>query len=392
MAACTGAGPGAGPAMATGDSEAARHPTVGARVSPAEGAAEVLTLSPWEVAALRELRRKSRQSVLRARLYPVLGVASNVLIWGVLPLEALKQTTGLRILDRPAALAAALFFSFPKVWKVQLLFRAQYLSPERHTLLQFVAMGDRRAALFRALRNLGRTVVLYRLAKRGVRAAQHVAKTKAVKLVRRRAAKMYDKGLGYVGSFLPTIDLDGDGEADTLGELGERLATTLNDAMAGAREDLQGLAGQLKDGADELMGAVGDNLDSARRALYDRLPPLPDPVPDSRILAGNGNGLRDALLPGPLPQKPREAFRAMDARHAGLVEFEEFSAYSRALSRRCGEPELSGAELRELFESFDRNGDERISLGEYVQGQGTGQSLTRAALKTHPLGAGRSEE
>ena len=44
------------------------------------------------MAALRELRRKSRQSVLQARLYPVLGVASNVLIWGVLPLEALKQT------------------------------------------------------------------------------------------------------------------------------------------------------------------------------------------------------------------------------------------------------------------------------------------------------------
>lgn len=375
--------------MATAE---APHPAVGAREAPEPAAGPAAPLTPWEAAALAELRRKARQSVLQARLYPVLGGASNVLVWGVLPLEVLKQANGLRILDRPAALAAALFFSFPKVWKVQSLFRAQYLNPERHTLVQFVAMGDRRAALFRALRNLGRTVVLYRLAKRGVRAAQHVAKTKAVKLVRRRAAKMYGKGMGYVGSFLPTIDLDGDGEADTLDEIRERLATTLNDALAGAREDLQGLAGQLKGGADELIGAVGDNLDSARRALYDRLPPLPDPVPDSRVFTGNGNGLRDALLPGPLPQKPREAFRAMDARHAGLVEFEEFSAYSRALSRRRGEPELSGAELRELFESFDRNGDERLSLGEFVQGRGTGQSLTRAALKTHPLGAGRSEE
>ena len=379
--------------MATAE---APHPAVGAREAPepaaGPAAGPAVPLTPWEAAALAELRRKARQSVLQARLYPVLGMASNVLVWGVLPLEVLKQANGLRILDRPAALAAALFFSFPKVWKVQSLFRAQYLNPERHTLVQFVAMGDRRAALFRALRNLGRTVVLYRLAKRGVRAARHVAKTKAVKLVRRRAAKMYGKGMGYVGSFLPTIDLDGDGEADTLDEIRERLATTLNDALAGAREDLQGLAGQLKGGADELIGAVGDNLDSARRALSDRLPPLPDPVPDSRVFAGNGNGLRDALLPGPLPQKPREAFRAMDARHAGLVEFEEFSAYSRALSRRRGEPELSGAELRELFESFDRNGDGRVSLGEFIQGRGTGQSLTRAALKTHPLGAGRSEE
>ena len=379
--------------MATAE---APHPTVGAREAPepaaGPAAGPAVPLTPWEAAALAELRRKARQSVLQARLYPVLGMASNVLVWGVLPLEVLKQANGLRILDRPAALAAALFFSFPKVWKVQSLFRAQYLNPERHTLVQFVAMGDRRAALFRALRNLGRTVVLYRLAKRGVRAARHVAKTKAVKLVRRRAAKMYGKGMGYVGSFLPTIDLDGDGEADTLDEIRERLATTLNDALAGAREDLQGLAGQLKGGADELIGAVGDNLDSARRALSDRLPLLPDPVPDSRVFAGNGNGLRDALLPGPLPQKPREAFRAMDARHAGLVEFEEFSAYSRALSRRRGELELSGAELRELFESFDRNGDGRVSLGEFIQGRGTGQSLTRAALKTHPLGAGRSEE